>query len=161
MFVYYFVAVDAPFGQVERAVLDLLGGLPEAAEIAYRKGEELRSRLPTDGHAVAKTVRLRVGGTLRSEAETVIPLTWEATGTPGLFPRMEADLVVTALGAHLTHLALRGSYRPPLGGVGRALDRALLHRVAEMCVKGFVDRLAAAAEERLRPLPESGEPTGR
>ena len=33
-------------------------------------------------------------------------------------------------------------YRPPLALVGRALDRALLHRVAEATIKDFVDRVA-------------------
>ena len=33
-------------------------------------------------------------------------------------------------------------YVPPFGAVGRALDRALLSRVAEATVKDFLDRVA-------------------
>ncbi len=53
------------------------------------------------------------------------------------------------MGPGLTHLAFRGSYEPPLGAVGRFMDRALLHRVAELTVKNLVDRLAAAIVERV------------
>lgn len=150
MFIYYFTPIEpGPFPQVERALLEVLDGLPRAADVAYRKGEELRSRLRLNGSLVAKTVGLEVGAPIRGASQTTVPLTWEATGTPGLFPRMEADLLVSAMGEDVTHLALRGTYRPPLGQVGEVLDRALLHRVAELSVKTFVDRVAEAVAERI------------
>lgn len=149
MFTYYFVVVPGPFEEVERALLEVLDGLPGHADVAYREGEELRSRLrPGDG-AIAKTIRLDVGNPHQQDGQARIPLTWEATGTPGLFPRMDADLVLAAVGPELTHLEFRGTYRPPLGPIGRVLDRSLLHRVAEASVKRFVDRLAGALLERL------------
>lgn len=157
MFIYYFVPMEpGPFREAERALLEVLDALPEEANVAYRKGEELRSRLRLDGAPVAKTVRLEVGEPMRGQSETTIPLIWEATGTPGLFPRMEADLVLSALGEEVTHLALRGTYRPPLGRIGEMLDRALLHRVAELSVKRFVDRVAAAIVERMALSREKG-----
>jgi hypothetical protein len=149
MFIYYFVVAPGPFEDVERALLDVLVGLPGQADVAYREGEELRSRLRSGQGAVAKTVRLHVGNPHQQDGQVRIPLTWEATGTPGLFPRMDADLVLAAVGPELTHVEFRGTYRPPLGPVGRALDRALLHRVAEASVKSFVDQLAAALLERM------------
>jgi hypothetical protein len=149
MFIYYFVVAPGPFEDVERALLDVLVGLPGQADVAYREGEELRSRLRSGQGAVAKTVRLHVGNLHQQDGQVRIPLTWEATGTPGLFPRMDADLVLAAVGPELTHVEFRGTYRPPLGPVGRALDRALLHRVAEASVKSFVDQLAAALLERM------------
>lgn len=158
MFLYVFAPIEGPFAEVERALLDLLNRLPEEADIAYRKGEEMRSRLSLDGSFVAKAVRLEMREPMRGPTETSVSLTWEATGTPGLFPRMEGDLVVSSLGEDITHLALRGTYRPPLGRVGQALDRALLHRVAEVCVKRFIDALAAAVAERMaRPTLEAVE----
>lgn len=158
MFVYYYVLVSRPFPEVEGDLLALLGGLDGWATAAYRDGEELRARLAVGGERspIAKTVRLEVGTPLRGMTETAVPLSWEATGTPGLFPRMEADLVVAALGPTLTQIALRGSYRPPLGALGRALDRALLHRIAEASVKGFVDRIARGLEEGSRARVERG-----
>lgn len=149
MFVYYFVHLPHPREEVEGALLDGLEGLPALADLAYRKGEELCTRIGLRRGALAKEVKLDVGAPRRGEGETTLPLTWEATGPSSLFPRMEADLVVAAMGSGLTQLALRGSYEPPLGRLGRALDRALLHRVAEASVKAFIDRLAEGVEARV------------
>lgn len=149
MFIYYFVHLSRPFADVERALFGVLAGLGGWATAAYREGEEIRAKLAVGGERslIAKTVHVEVGAPVRSDAEATIPITWEATGTPGLFPKMEADLVVANLGAELTQLALRGTYKPPLGAIGRALDRTLLHRLAEASVKGFVDRIARALEQ--------------
>jgi hypothetical protein len=146
MFVYYFVHVPASFESAERSVLDVLGGLDDFAERAYREGEEIRARLGIGSELplFAKTVRIEVASPLRGKHETTIPLTWEATGTPGLFPRMEADLVIAELGSDITQLSFRGTYRTPLGKIGRALDRTLLHRIAESSVKKFVDKIASS-----------------
>lgn len=75
---------------------------------------------------------------------TSLPLTWERIGMEGLLPRLEADLEVGPLGGGRTQLAISARYRPPLGAVGRAVDRVLLHRVAEATVKDFLDRVGAA-----------------
>lgn len=148
MFVYYYGHVNRPFPTVERDLLALLTGLDGWAAAAYREGEEMRARIGVGGEPprLAKTVRLEVGPPIRGEGQTLIPLGWEAAGAPGLFPRMEADLVVAPLGSALTQVALRGSCRPPLGALGRALDRAVLHRSAEASVKGFVDRILRALQ---------------
>ena len=149
MFIYYYATIPAPSATVEDAVLDALDGLSDHADVAYRHGEEIRARLGPGERAPAKAVHLDLGTPMRSSAETTVPMVWSATGTPGLFPRLEGDLVISSVGSDLTHLALRGSYRPPLGPVGRVLDRALLHRVAEASVKRFVDRLAAAVTDQV------------
>lgn len=146
MFVYYFVHVERPFEEVEPALLRMLPGLRGWAEEAYRDGERLRARIGPAGPegTVAKSVRIQVGRPARGATETWVPLSWEATGAPGLFPRMGADIVIARMGPELTQVALRGSYRVPLGALGRALDRMLLHRVAEASVKRFVDRIGEA-----------------
>ena len=149
MFVYYYVYLGLPFEDIEGRILGLIDGFEDWAGAAYREGEELRATLGPGhgGDLLAKTVRIRVGEPVRGTAETAIPLVWEATGTPGLFPKMEADLVIAALGPELSQVALRGTYEPPLGILGRALDRTLLHRLAEASVKGLVDRIAHAVAE--------------
>ncbi|MGH2655537.1 MAG: hypothetical protein ACRDIZ_02360 [Actinomycetota bacterium] len=159
MFVYYFVPLArAPFEVARRALLATVEDLPEAAAVAYRQGEEIRARL--SGGGLAKTVRLELGTPLDSGGQVTIPLLWEATGTPSLFPRMEADLTLAAMGPDRCHLAFRGSYHPPLGQLGQALDRALLHRIAESSVKGFVDRLAEAIVEGMPPPAQVAGPNG-
>jgi hypothetical protein len=148
VFIYYFVHLNRPFSAARSQLLQVVGGLDGMAAAAYREGEEIRGRISVGGGypAVAKTVRLRVGEPVWEHETMLLPIVWEATGTPQLFPQMEADIVLAELGPALTQLSLRGSYRPPLGPVGRIVDRALLHRVAEASVKGFVDRVALAIE---------------
>jgi hypothetical protein len=92
---------------------------------------------------LGKTVKLEVGEPLKRDEVTVVPLTWRATATPGLFPVMSADLEIAPLDAELTQLTLRGRYEPPLGAVGRRLDRLLMHRVAEASVRAFLGQLVA------------------
>lgn len=144
MFVYYFVHVSQPFEVVERRLLDQVNLLGGFADAAYREGEKLRDKVGVgrDHPVVAKTVRLMIGTPLRGGHQTTVPFAWEATGTPGLFPRLDADLILAGIGPDLCQIALRGTYAPPLGYLGRALDRAVLHRLAEASVKSFVDRIA-------------------
>jgi hypothetical protein len=144
MFLYYFVHVEAPFSAVEEQLRSGGGGLDRMAAEAYRDGESIRARIgPGNEHPLlAKSVRITLGTPRDGDCETTFPIVWEATGVPALFPRLDGDLVVTSLGRTLTQVTLRGSYEPPMGAVGRALDRTVLHRVAEASVKGFLDRLA-------------------
>jgi len=148
VFIYYFVHVEQPFAVAEWRLLNILSGLDGAATAAYREGELLRARIGVGGTdpVVAKAVRMSVGTPIRGRMETEIPVTWKATGTPGLFPAMDAGIVAADLGPNLTQIALRGTYDAPFGAVGRALDRTVLHRVAEASVKGFVDRIAHLIE---------------
>jgi hypothetical protein len=77
-------------------------------------------------------------------SRTILPLRWRAAGGQGRFPALDADLEVAPLGASATQLSISARYVPPMGAVGRAMDRALLHRVAEATVKDFLDRVADA-----------------
>ena len=86
---------------------------------------------------------------------TSLPLNWEPVGLEGLLPRLDADIELGALGEDRTQLAVSARYRPPLGAVGRTVDRVLLHRVAEATVKDFLDRLGHAIR-----LSQTG-PAGR
>jgi hypothetical protein len=54
---------------------------------------------------------------------------------------MDADLEIASLGDQRCQLAMNGRYRPPMRSLGRALDRALLSRVAEATVKDLLDRV--------------------
>ena len=73
-----------------------------------------------------------------------LPLTWEPVGLEGVLPHLDANLELGSLGEDRTQLAISARYRPPLGVVGRAVDRVLLHRVAEATLKDFLDRLGQA-----------------
>jgi hypothetical protein len=145
MFVRYYADLATPFAEVEARLLDAperwLPGILEDAEdrgsrlladVGFAFGEERR---------VDKQVQVQIGAPYRIPRKTLVPITWSATGSERLFPSLEGDLELAALGERRTQLSISASYSPPLGAVGRALDRALLHRVAEATVKDFLDRV--------------------
>jgi hypothetical protein len=148
MFVQYYAHVSRRFDDVEKALLAGLHSLAGLGDGAYREGERLRAQIGIGG-PLAKTVEVGVGAAVRAEDRTRLPLTWVATGVPGLFPKLEAEIVLAAVGPTLTQLTLQGSYQPPLGAVGRTVDLVLLHRLAEATVKRFVDDLAVHIEALL------------
>jgi len=88
----------------------------------------------------------------------VMPLRWSATGPTELFPVMEADLEIAPLGEHESQLRLSGSYDPPLGPVGRRLDRLLLHQLAEATVRALLGQLVAALLVEPEPHVVEREP---
>lgn len=144
MLVYYFVHVEQPVEAVVRELTDAPGRLTAWGRVAYEGWDELRTRIHPSFPALTKEVEVVVEQARRRGGATIIPITWKATGIGSLFPVLEADLVVEAIGADLSQITLQGSYRPPLGALGRLLDSALLHRFAEACVKDFLNRLAEA-----------------
>lgn len=94
--------------------------------------------------AVSKLVRVRVRELSWTDKSGGLALRWEATGAGGkLFPVLDADLTLVDFGARGTLVALAGVYRPPLGVLGQALDRAGLHRIAVATIRGFLTRVAA------------------
>ena len=92
---------------------------------------------------VSKLVRVQARELTWTDSSAGVALRWEATGAGGgLFPVLDADLTLAPDGEG-TVLRLAGVYRPPLGSVGEALDRAILHRVADATVRTFLARVAA------------------
>jgi len=48
------------------------------------------------------------------------------------------------VGPDQTKLSLEANYQPPMGPLGRVVDRVVLGRFAESTVKNWVDQLAEA-----------------
>jgi hypothetical protein len=143
MFVRYFVEISLPREAVEEIVMAAPERwLPVLASEADESGQRLLAEVGA-GHEfrVARTVELDVGAPLRLAAKTVIPIGWRSASVAGLFPSMDADLEIASLGDQRCQLAMNGRYRPPMRSLGRALDRALLSRVAEATVKDLLDRV--------------------
>jgi len=140
---YAFVHVPAEL-LCARIAADHGKWLSPLAAAAVGDGEALRLRVgPIDAlPLLSKTVTLDAGEAIERNEVTVVPIKWQATGSPGLFPGLQADLEVAAIGPMFTQLTLRGHYDPPLGTLGRQIDRLLLHRVAEATVRSFMGRLA-------------------
>ena len=147
MFVRYFVEVPLAAAQVERALHDSPPGwLAAMAGAAQERGDDLLTEVGVGplGPRPGRRVVVRLGEPVRFPSMVSLPLTWEPVGRHGLLPRLDADLELGALGGERTQLAISARYRPPLGVVGRVVDRVLLHRVAEATLKDFLDRLGAA-----------------
>jgi hypothetical protein len=130
--------------EVENRLDELRSDLGSWADIAYRDGEELRTRVGPSGGSLAKEVRLEIGMAEIHRAGLVYPISWSATGAEILFPKLRADLTISHVGSDQTRISLEGTYEPPLGSLGKAVDRVVLRRVADSTVKAWVDRLADA-----------------
>lgn len=147
MLVYDFIHIPLPVEQVRHRLFVAVSGLwQQVAAAAYDEGEELLSRVGPFGPVpgLSKAVTMQVGKARDRGEGFVIPLQWSATGPAELFPVMLADLEITPLGADQSQLRFSGSYDPPLGPIGRQLDRLLLHQLAEATVRALLGQLVAA-----------------
>lgn len=162
MLVYYFVYAAGTVEKVAQGLTDSPGELTVWARLAYEGGEELRTRIKPGAWMPAKEVQIVVGTPASRPGAVFVPISWKATGADVLFPVLEADLIVEAVGDHMTQITLRGSYKPPLGPVGRLLDRALLHHLAEGCVKTSSPPLGGhSSTTGETPVPGTRPPGGR
>ena len=146
MFARYFVELPIEPQRVERALTDApanwLRGL--AREAQYR-GDTLLAEVGFGERVrVARQVAIQLGAPVYAGGKTVLPLRWMPTDAPGLFPALEADLEVAPLPPNRTQLSMSARYVPPLGMIGKVIDRAILSRVAEAMLKDFLDRVGDA-----------------
>ena len=127
---------------------------------------------PVAGINVAKVVTLHVGE--YNDLPGRLPmgrleLRWEPADNTVLFPLIEADLEVEPVDEHRTMVSLLGLYQPPLGVIGEAVDRLMLHRLAEAAFERFfrhlLHEIVADAARIERPVDteeaRSAQLTGR
>lgn len=155
MFVRYFLELPLALPVVEDALFrDPAEWVPGLVEDAELRGRILLTEIGlTAGGRIQKRLVIELGEPLRSSTRSVLPMTWRAASQQSLFPRFDADLEVAEMGSYLTQFAISARYKPPLGAVGKAIDRALMHRVVEVMIKDFLDR---AGEKILSLASESG-----
>jgi hypothetical protein len=146
MFVRYDTVVGVPLGVVEQRFDTLHSDLAEWAGIAYREGESLRAKVGPRVDGLAKEVRLEIGANEVHRKGLVYPVKWVATNAGALFPTMTADLVLSHVGPAQTRITFEGTYEPPMGPLGRVIDRTALRRFADSTVKDWVDRIAHALD---------------
>lgn len=149
MIVHYYGELNEPADEIAahfEKVDDLIGTMGRSA---YRNGENLHAEIGPAGSPVAKIVTLDVGDIEKRGDTYVFPIAWWATGASRLFPRMEGEITVAPIGDKRSRISFQGNYEPPLGALGRLLDRSLLGRVADSTVKDWIDRLMASAGEGL------------
>ena len=159
MFVGDEVRLDVSFA-VAREKLTRLGqsgALSGTSEDAYGPGLTRVGVAGVGVAGVAKLVRVQVRELSWTDLSAGLALRWEATGAGGgLFPVLDADLKLAPDGEGGTVLTMAGSYRPPLGSLGEALDRAMLRRVAAATIRRFVAQVAAQITGQ--PAPDESAP---
>lgn len=147
------------------ANLSRSGLLRHASDEAYHELGTGLARVGPLGPApgMSRLVEVRFSDMAAHEDSATWAIRWEATGRGGgLFPALDADIKLTPAGEDATVLTVAGVYRPPLGGLGAGLDRAILHQVAQATIRTFtqhigsalVDPAAAPDTAHARVLPE-------
>ena len=93
------------------------------------------------GRRIARSVRVGIGPLLDDDDARALPLWWQDAEHPQLFPTFDGGLELRGDG-HGTELRLVGSYRPPLGIVGRFADGIVGHRVVMASLETFLNGVA-------------------
>jgi len=151
MFMKSVVEVDVDFEDVRAAMLsDPRAWLATLAATAEDDGDRLLVDvgLQVAGRDVSRRAVLEVGEPMTADHVVLLPLHLRVEEHERLFPSLEGSLDAAWLGSGRTHLALTANYEPPFGVVGRAVDRALLHRVAEAVAQRFLEAVAGELEAR-------------
>ena len=141
--------LDVGFGAARARLTNLLhsGLLAASSEDCYDQGVTDLARVAPLGPAPgeSKLVRAQFGEMAIRDDSAKLSLRWDATGPgSGLFPALDADLRLTAMGEDATMLSLAGAYRAPPEDADATLDRAVLQRVATATIQAFLRRVADA-----------------
>jgi hypothetical protein len=157
MFTQHVVLLPYSFGTVERVLSD--PGHPWTTGLDGAGGAELLARVGVKvaGVPVYKHVKLELAQPpLRIGSNRMLmSVSWHTLGGPPLFPVLEGHIEVESASAEQTTLSLKANYAPPLGGLGRLVDRTLLRGLAQATVKDFVERLAQALDVQIRSSSQS------
>jgi hypothetical protein len=149
--------VDVPLAVAVDGLLSFLrvGDLDSVATAAFGEGATVLARAGVRG--TSKMVAVESIPAYQRGPATVLPLRWVATGPlSGAFPVLDANLELTGSNAQ-TSVTVIGSYRPPLGKAGEAIDRVVLNAVARASLRSFLGQLAKAATG-LNPSRSSERP---
>jgi hypothetical protein len=146
VFLQDYVDVDRPVDEVGDRLASGSAWLSPLAAAAGGDATSLLVRVGPQrrGELVARTVRVRLGRPNMHGGVVNVPIRWEDAQHPALFPVLDGDLEVAPLDDASCRVVLRASYRPPLRALGRVIDEAVLHRVAESTVRAFLHRAADA-----------------
>ncbi len=163
MFLKSVTELELDFDDVRAAMLDhphaWLAGLAAAAG---DDGDRLLVDvgLQVGGHEVSHRARLELGRPMTTDRVVLLPLQVRFDDHQRLLPSLDGSLDLAWLGPGRTHLALTVTYEPPFGIVGQAVDRTLLHRVAEAVAQRFLESVARELEAGGTNRPAGQRPHG-
>jgi hypothetical protein len=144
VFVAQDVETGVRFSVARSRLVELIGGraLADASRAAYGAGLASLPGQPAFARPVpAQLMRVRCLEPVHGAEHMTAGLRWEAAGAPGgLFPVLDADLTVAAIGPQVSRLALAGVYRLPAGD---ELDPASVGQVADTTVRALLGAVAA------------------
>lgn len=80
------------------------------------------------------------------------PIAWRARHADWFFPRLVADLELSASTVTVCRLALVGSYQPPISVIGDAADRVAGRHVADAVIRTFLEHVAQRVAEAHRAV---------
>lgn len=150
--------VNQPFERVRAALREDAAAILATATSRARAREhalavQLRVRL--GALEVATDVKVDVGSAVDTKSSplgyeiTVFPVSWQAIERPSLFPHMKAKLSVYPLSSRETQLEFEGTYDPPFGWLGDAVDAIVGNRIAEASVLAFIQDVAVRLRQQL------------
>ena len=143
--------VNHPYAQVRDALSkDPLTLFRSATKAAASRAQSVASELRVEvgGVGVEAEIMISVKNIEEKVSEaTSIPATrmhleWESATMPHLFPLMKAEISIYPLTSTETQVDFQGTYEPPLGALGIAMNALVGHRIAEASVHRFVGDVA-------------------
>lgn len=145
MFVERSIHIDHPV----EAVTAILAAGPHAwfAQLDDSGATEVGPHVA--GIGLRKKVAVEVGPLVSTGDWTEIPLTWKAIFIEKLFPVMTGKVELSPLDARTTRLTVCGMYEPPFGSLGKQVDDAFMHTVAEATIADLAGSIASRIAEVL------------
>lgn len=134
------VDVARPLAVVAARCLEDPRWLSPVATSAEHRARTVRVG-PLGERILARQVSVEVRGVMRRGNGLVAWIEWKAADS-ALLPVLDAELELTERGPSGSRLTLSGSYLPPLGALGRGLDWAVMHRIAQITVCNFLHELS-------------------
>jgi hypothetical protein len=143
--------VNHPYEKVRDALKrEALNVFQSATKAAASRAQSVAAQLHVDlgGIGVKADIRISVKNIEEKVADamsgpvTQLLLEWEATTAPALFPFMKAELSAYPLTGTETQLDFLGSYEPPFGALGKAINAVAMHRIADASVHRFITEVA-------------------
>ena len=151
MFVHHSVHIDSPISAVSSA-------LARGAREWFPRHEEpiLAAVGPrVAGVGIRKKVAIEFGEPMTAGSWTEVPISWKATTLHKLFPVMTGKVELAPVDSRNTRLTVSGMYEAPLGRLGKHLDDALMHKVADATVKDLAESISERLQGLVRSAPWS------
>jgi hypothetical protein len=141
MFIRYYAVVDRPFEETEAELITGAGSWISA--LACRAGGQSAKLLAEVGLPLPNRGRqdetdLKLGAARRTYGVTLLPFTWRDSGLLSVF---EGHLELAKVGPSRTQIGMSATYMLPLRPPRTSAERALIHRIAEVALKGLLDEM--------------------